>query len=290
MTPLKIRGLHLDPARRFFGVTQLLQIVELASKCGINTLHLHLSDDQGIAIESNVLNFHSGWTINEQNIIYETCKKLGIDIIPEFDIPGHSVALRSILDNKKYEPEKQMGVVSEGLIKFENIPIILQLYDEIVSRFHPKYFHMGGDETRGTTKEYFQELVDKVCEWGLSKNIKIIAWEDVLGKVDPPNNLIIHKWKKRTYPQIAQKLELLPLDRIIHSENYYLDTCLDIFTAYRTKIKPGILGCIACTWGELIGPENLEQSIFPALYLLGNRWNNPTNIVDPAVSFFCSKT
>jgi len=284
---LIIRGLHLDPARRFFSTETLFAIVDRAARCGINTLHLHLSDDQGIAIESQVLNYHGGWSIAEQSAIADYCHARNIDIVPEIDIPGHSVALRSLLETGAYAPISQMGIISPGLIDIAQLPRIIALYDELRERFHAKYFHMGGDETRGAQRDYFQQIVDRVCEWGASRNVQIIAWEDALGKIDAiPANLIIHRWKHRVYPQIARQLEKIPPSRIISSVDYYLDTCIDPYTAYRKPIVTGILGCVACTWGELIGPENILHTIFPALYLLGHRWTHLGQAGDPATLLF----
>ena len=278
---LTLRGLHIDPARRLIPIDIVKFIIKKATQCHINTLHLHLTDDQGIAIENATLDYHGGWTIDEQESIYEECKKHNIDIIPEIDIPGHTAALRSILEKNEYKPITKMGTISKGLLKIEHLPIILQLYTEVAERFHCKHFHMGGDETRGTTKEYFQYLVNEVCIWGLAKGITIIAWEDVLYKIEPPDNLLIHKWKLRTFPPVIDKLNKIGNGRILQSSNYYLDTCIDAFGAYRTKIPDGILGCIACTWGELISEENIIASIFPTLYLLGDRWNNVEQMHDP---------
>jgi hypothetical protein len=280
---LKFRGLHLDPARRHLELNTVLRIIDRAAKCKINVLHLHLTDDQGIAFESKF--FAGGWTIKEQEIIYEACRKHGIEIVPEIDIPGHTVALRSILHDGVYKPEKKMGLISDGLINLGDMPRILELYDEVAQRFRVKYFHMGGDETRGASKEFIQEVVDRVCNWGRSRDIQIIAWEDVLGKVEPPENLLIQKWRSYA-PWTAQKLEEIGNGRIIFSNNYYIDTCIDPFTAYRAKIPEGALGCTACTWGELIGNENIESSIFPTLYLLGHRWYNLDEKTPPSVLLY----
>lgn len=278
---LQIRGLHIDPARRLLNYNTVLTIIDKLTKCNINTLHIHLTDDQGIACESNVLNFHGGWTINEQEQIYKKCSKNHINIIPEIDIPGHSMALRSIIEHNKYTPTDKMGIISDGVIKLDYINKIIEFYEEIYQRFKPQYFHMGGDETRGITKQYFQTLVDKICEWGNKHHINIIAWEDVLNKIDPPNNLIIQRWKQRIYPQVREKLTKIGESRIIYSNNYYLDKSIDIFTAYRAKIPKQCLGCIACTWGELIDTNNIEHVVFPAMYLLGKRWFNSEIIENP---------
>lgn len=278
----RLRGLHLDPARRILTPQIICQIIKRSAQSHINTLHLHLTDDQGIAVNLETLGFDKGWTIDEQLLIVDTCKKYNLDIITEIDIPGHTVALRSLLETGVYKPEIKMGVISEGLISLNHLPKILQVYDEIFERFQPKYFHMGGDETKGASKHFFQTLVNEVCNWGKKKNLSIIAWEDVLTKIDDiPENLIIHKWKHRTFPPVIQKLEMLPKERQIYSVGYYLDTCIDVFTVYRKKIDTSLLGYIACTWGELIGEENIEHTIFPTLYLLGHRWLNSTVLAPP---------
>jgi hypothetical protein len=277
MNCLKIRGLHIDPARRPLSIDIITKIIEGLDENVINTLHIHLTDDQGITMNSNVLHFKGGWTINETKKIYEMCRKKGIDIIPEIDIPGHTVAIRSILNNAKYKPEEKMGTITSGLIELNQLPIILKMYDEVYDVFKPKYFHMGGDETRGTNTKYFTQLIKEVCDWGKIKGIKIIAWEDVLMKIkkeDIPDNLIIQKWKARSYPPIAQAIEHIGFGRVINSVGYYLDTCIDPYTAYRKKINSNWLGCIACTWGELIGEENILDMIFPTINVFGVRWSH----------------
>ncbi|ATZ80657.1 hypothetical protein BMW23_0611 [Bodo saltans virus] len=162
----EIRGIHCDPSRRHISIDTMKKIIQKSSLCNINTLHIHLSDDQGIAVESNVLNYHGGWSICEQIKLAKYAKKYNIQIIPEIDIPGHTIALRSILENGVFKPEEQMGIISEGLIKLEHLAKILELYTEIADRFDVKYFHMGGDETKNASNKYFQEIVDKVCDWG----------------------------------------------------------------------------------------------------------------------------
>src|SRR4051795_7713113 len=45
------RGVMLDVARHFFGVEDVLRLIELAWLYKLNVLHLHLTDDQGWRIE-----------------------------------------------------------------------------------------------------------------------------------------------------------------------------------------------------------------------------------------------
>jgi len=92
-----LRGLHLDLARRPLQINTILNIIKRMNICNLNTLHLHLTDDQGIAINSTILNFNEGLTFEDQILIKQTCDQNNIEIIPEIDIPGHTIALRSIL-------------------------------------------------------------------------------------------------------------------------------------------------------------------------------------------------
>lgn len=274
---LKIRGLHLDPARRQLTSETVIDIIKKVKQYDINTIHLHLTDDQGIAFSSDILNYQKGWSKNEMINISNEAKKLNIQIILEIDIPGHSYCLRSLLENGKYDHKEQMGIISDGLLRLEDMNKIFNIFEELCEIFESKYIHIGCDETRGGDKIYFQTIIKSACEWAEKKGLNVIAWEDILNKLDEktiPKNLYIQKWKHRTFSPIAKNLEFIGNNRIIYSNNYYLDTSIDPFTAYRAKIPENALGCIACTWGELIGEENIYHCIFPTIKILAHKWNN----------------
>lgn len=279
---MKIKGLHLDPARRRLTKDKILEIVSYMRKCGLNTLHLHLTDDQGIGLDLKTISFYEskGLTIEDQEEIGEVCEAQGIDIVPEIDIPGHTAALRSIIEDGKYKPFDKMGVITPGLLRETDIGIVLDIFEEVCTRFRvKKYIHMGGDETRGAKRPYFEKIVNEVCNWACERDLEVIAWEDILAKViDPPSNIIIQRWKHRLFPQIAQGLEKIGNDRVIYSYDYYLDTSPDPFTMFRKDICKVSLGCIACTWGELIGMENVDSVLYPALFLLGERWSGANEV------------
>jgi hypothetical protein len=129
---------------------------------------------------------------------------------------------------------------------------------------------MGGDETKNSTTIYFQNIVDTICEWGKNKNIQIIAWEDILNRVEPPDNLIIQKWKIYSHKKIFN----IDKKKIINSLGFYLDKSIDPYTMFRTKLENEYLGYIACSWNELTDDNNVLSVIFPSLYLLGEKWFN----------------
>ncbi|HYG20535.1 MAG TPA: beta-N-acetylhexosaminidase, partial [Ohtaekwangia sp.] len=97
------RGAMLDVARHFFGVDDVKRYIDLISYYKMNTLHLHLSDDQGWRIEIKSwpnLTIHGGatqvgggkggyYTQDQYKDIVRYAQERFITIVPEIDMPGH---------------------------------------------------------------------------------------------------------------------------------------------------------------------------------------------------------
>ncbi|MDJ0278286.1 family 20 glycosylhydrolase [Sphingomonas sp. 2R-10] len=123
------RGLHIDVARNFHSKAKLLSLVEQASAYKLNKLHLHLGDDEGWRLQIRKLPELTGvgaWrcldttertclqpqlgadpardaptngylTQADYLEILAAAKARGIEVIPSFDMPGHSrAAIRSM--------------------------------------------------------------------------------------------------------------------------------------------------------------------------------------------------
>ncbi len=97
------RGAMLDVARHFFSVEDVKRYIDLISYYKMNTLHLHLSDDQGWRIEikswpkltevggsTQVGGGAGGFYTQEQySDIVAYAQSRFITIVPEIDLPGH---------------------------------------------------------------------------------------------------------------------------------------------------------------------------------------------------------
>lgn len=271
-----IKGLHIDMCRHFIEFDTIMKTIELMAKLNFNTLHLHLSDDQSIAFESEKypqIKFDKMLTIKEQNEIAALCNKYMIDIIPEIDIPGHTQALRHIFGGEPLE--KRLGVITTGYINLETyMPIIFDLFDELIWRFNTDRIHIGCDEAKQFTK--FPELIKTVESWCRIHCSKFIVWDDVVSKLtDIPSNLIVQRWRHYTSGKIVS--QNIPY---ILSEGYYLDHCEDPLYLYNKNPNPygaNLLGYIACTWTELIDNNNFHSSIVPSVYLLSKKWDDVEN-------------
>lgn len=123
------RGLMLDSARTFWSVDEVCEILDLMARYRLNRLHWHLSDDAGwrfgvpgyervtevganlprepfvwytnvdVAKREEVIDrapdgSSSGWYRDEDiNRVVEHAAALGIQVMPEMDLPGHMAAV-----------------------------------------------------------------------------------------------------------------------------------------------------------------------------------------------------
>ena len=104
----EVRGFMLDVARRPFHMDFLEELVKTMSWYKLNNFHVHLNDNcfgkledgktpdySGFRLESDVPNLTSTdyyYTKDEFRSFILNSRKVGVDITPEFDTPGHSGA------------------------------------------------------------------------------------------------------------------------------------------------------------------------------------------------------
>src|SRR5687767_2076724 len=100
------RSAMLDVARHFFSVEDVKRYIDLIAAYKLNTIHLHLSDDQGWRIEIKSwpnLATHGGstqvgggkggyYTQEQYKDLVQYAAERYITIIPEIDMPGHTNA------------------------------------------------------------------------------------------------------------------------------------------------------------------------------------------------------
>ena len=173
------RGVMLDVARHFQPVDSIKNFIDIAAMHNINTLHMHLTDDQGWRLEikkypelttigskrsETVIgrntgkfdgNAHSGfYTQEEMKELITYASDRFITILPEIDLPGHQLATLAAYPNfgctgGPYEIWGRWGV-SDDVICAGNEKALLFLEDvlaEVIELFPSKYIHIGGDES-----------------------------------------------------------------------------------------------------------------------------------------------
>ena len=165
------RGYMLDCGRYFYTVDEIKRIIDLMALHKLNVLHWHLTEDQGWRVEikkyplltekgsmRSHTNFnhkaHGGYYTQEDiKEIVGYCHSRKIKVIPEFDIPGHSVAAISCYPylscfDRDLEVATHWGVKHDILCagKESTYKFVYDVLDELIELFPDKIIHIGGDE------------------------------------------------------------------------------------------------------------------------------------------------
>lgn len=247
------RGLMLDVCRHFIPMEIIKRNIDAMAAVKMNVLHLHLSEDQGFRIESEVFprlhQFGSDgdyFTQTQMREIIAYADQRGIRVIPEFDMPGHATAwfvghpeLSSY--DTTYTIERGWGVQDPVMdpTRESTFEFLDAFIGEMAALFPDAYFHIGGDENNGVhwgnnpdirkymeqhgyenthqLQSYFTDRVRQIVE-GHGKIM--IGWDEIF---DPGmnKNIISQVWSWNGMKQLP---EILAQDfQVIISNGYYID-------------------------------------------------------------------
>ena len=172
---LSHRGVMLDVARGTLPFRQLLDDMVLIAKSRHNILHLHLADAKGVAVEMDsfpeeyrIPDYYTKAQVAE---VVRLADVLGLEIIPEIDMPAHSTRLNTILPDLKCDTDvtpQCLWTICAGEEK------VYELYRNVlheVAEMFPvgRYLHVGGDELE------FSDLPPerrRVCHWSECRKCK----------------------------------------------------------------------------------------------------------------------
>lgn len=148
---IKERCVMIDIGRKMYSLNELKQLIRSMAWFQFTHLQLHLSENEGFRIESDIFpEVVSTEYLKKQEIktLIDYAKGYYIDIIPDLDSPGH---LQQVL---KHHPEWQLPMGAEGkdihalhILNPEAVSFMKSLYKEYAELFcDSDYFHIGGDE------------------------------------------------------------------------------------------------------------------------------------------------
>lgn len=217
------RSSMLDVARHFFGVEDVKHYIDLIAGYKLNTLHLHLSDDQGWRIEIKSwpnLATHGGstqvgggkggyYTQEQYKDIVRYAAERYITIIPEIDMPGHTnAALASYpeLNCNGKATSLYTGIQVGFSTLCANKEITYKFVNDVIrelSEMTPgPYIHLGGDESHATKKEDFIKFVNKSQEIVLAHGKKPIGWEEI-AQSNVQQGTVIQYWSNAEHATAA---------------------------------------------------------------------------------------
>ena len=326
------RGFMLDVGRKFFTLDYLKQQIKVLSFYKMNEFQIHLNDNGFPQFFDNDWNKtyaafrleserFPGLTSKDGSYSKEEFKELqrmamdyGVNIIPEVDIPAHSLAFAH------YKPEigsKEYGMDHLDLYKEETYRFVDALLDEYLSGEEPVFIgpdvHIGTDEYNKKEAEQYRYFTDRYLKyvasygktprmWGglkwlpgktpvLAEGVTVNAWS--FDWVDPEVSV------KEGYKLINTCDTYL---YIVPGAGYYREF-LDHKWLYETWTPwmmnrhqtlpvgtPGVLGGMFAVWNDQCGNGISEQDVhyrsFPAIQVMGERmWKGDNQQAVPFADF-----
>lgn len=197
------RGLLVDVARHFQPVEVLRGIVDQMASVKLNTLHLHLTDDQGWRFEVKRYPKLTGigawrtppsaggapgprvggfYTQDQLRALVAYAAERGIVIVPEIDLPGHAQALvaaypeHGVLGDRP--PVGHDWGVNPYLLnpRPETVRFVEDILDELLAVFPSPYIHLGGDEAVKDQWERAPQVQAQMASLGLKTEMQMQSW------------------------------------------------------------------------------------------------------------------
>ena len=243
----RYRGLHLDVGRHFFPVEFIKKYIDAMSVFKLNTFHWHLTEDQGWRLEikkypkltevgawrkETIVGHarkgpkgydgtpHGGfYTQAEAREIVEYAKARAVTVLPEIEMPGHSLAALASYPELActpgpFEVRTTWGISDEVMCPSERTFTFLEdVLREVMAIFPGEYIHIGGDEaprTRWRESPVAQEVIrreglkdeDELQSWFIRRietflnanGRRLVGWDEILeGGVAP--NATVMSWR-----------------------------------------------------------------------------------------------
>ena len=205
------RGAHLDAGRHFMPKEFVKKYIDLLAMHKLNVFHWHLTEDQGWRLEIKQYpkltqvgawrketligrqrgqeeqkydgKRHGGfYTQDDAREVVAYAKERFITVVPEIEMPGHSVAAIAAypelgVTGEPMEVATRWGVFSDILnAKPSTIQFMQNVLTEVMAIFPGRYIHIGGDEADKTKWKASPEIQARIKELGLKDEHELQSW------------------------------------------------------------------------------------------------------------------
>jgi len=323
----KWRGLLLDCCRHFMSIDFVKRYIDLLAYHKMNVLHWHLTEDQGWRIEIDKYpkltdvgawrkekdgSIYGGFYTKEQikNVV-DYAYKRGVNIVPEIELPGHSVAALAAYPEYSctggpFEVEKDWGVFKDIYCAGNDSTFVFleNVLDEIIELFPSKYIHIGGDEAPKyrwencskckkrikdeniqDTHELQSYFIQRIENYINGKGKKLIGWDEIL-EGGLANDATVQSWRGFEGALEAVKTGH---DAIVSPTSHaYFDydlDAIDLKKVYNFDPIPAgvpsdkekhIIGGECNMWTERAPQITIDSKVFPRLLAMSEvLWDYP---------------
>jgi len=203
------RGLHLDVGRHYFTPEFIKRYIDLLASYKLNVFHWHLTEDQGWRLQIDryprlaEVSSHRRETILEKNFdpyvgdgiphggyytkdevrdIVAYAAERYVTVIPEIELPGHSVAALAAYPelactDGPFEVATVWGVKEDIYCPHERTFEFLEgVLTEVMELFPSPYIHIGGDEAPKARWEESAVAQEVMRREGLADEHELQSW------------------------------------------------------------------------------------------------------------------
>jgi len=224
------RGLNMDVSRNWYPVDDILRTIYALSINKFNRIHIHMTDAQSWPIEIPALPelaqkgaYQTGLSYSPQDIanIQAYAISVGVEVIIEFDMPGHTTAIGLAYPDliTAYNAQPWDTYCAEppcGSLRLNDSAVdsfLDTLFADILPRVQPysAYFHTGGDEVNvnaylldPTVKSndtavltpLLQKFLDRNHDQIRAAGLTPIVWEEMITtwNLTLGNDVLVQTW------------------------------------------------------------------------------------------------
>ena len=225
------RGVMLDVSRHFMPSEMILRLLDEMARYKLNRFHWHLVDGGGWRFPSEkyplltkkaAYRMEKDWdafwqkdrkfvdeqtpgayggyyTKDEIRRVISHATKLGITVIPEIELPGHSNELFFAYPELSCKGKWTFDASDVCIGKESTFRFFEDILDEVIQLFPSKYIHIGGDEAamnhwgsctdcqRRMKEEGLKDnhelqsyMIKRIERYLLSKGRKLLGWDEIL--------------------------------------------------------------------------------------------------------------
>lgn len=326
------RGFMLDVGRKFFSLEYLKQQIKVLSFYKMNEFQIHLNDNgfpqffdndwkrtyAAFRLESDrfpgLTAKDGSYTKDEFMELQKMAREYGVNIIPEIDIPAHSLAFTH------YKPElasREYGMDHLDIYKEETYNFVDSLLDEYLSGDEPVFIgpdvHIGTDEYNKKEAEQYRYFTDRYLKYvaGYGKSPRMWGGLKWLPGETPVTSegVTVNAWSYDWIDPITSLKDGYKLINtcdtylyIVPGAGYYREFLdhqwlYETWTPWKMNRKqtlpegtPGVLGAMFAVWNDHCGNGISEQDVyyrsFPALQVMAERlWKGDNQKIVPYHEF-----
>ena len=323
------RGYMFDVCRHFFGVAIVKRMLDLLALHKLNVFHWHLTEDQGwriemkkypklteigsirkIAIKENnetpnlpdPTKYGGFFTQTEVQEIIEYAQQRFITVVPEIELPGHSMAAITAYPEFSctggpFEVPNRWGVFHDVYCpgKPAVLTFLKDVLDETIALFPGDIIHTGGDEVPKDRWENCPDCQTKIKQENLvnehelqvfvtnyfaqylqQKGKRLMGWNEILDE-KLASNAIGQFWMGSEAPIIKHLNNgrdiVISDNKYVYLDKRYKSITLDKAYSYNpvpnglsSEARSHILGMEAPLWTERVpNLQRVDFQTFPRL-------------------------